>query len=101
MILLTARDGFAVDLLVQRPFADAVIVRRVIVFPFDVLVDLFLGDDDDKDSSDEDAGAGFNSMKLRRLELCCVHGESDREMLGGDCWELLWLMVNLKVGKVE
>ena len=73
MILLTARDGFAVDLLVRRRFADAVIVRRVIdASPCDVLADWFLGDDNDRDSSDEDAGAGFDSIESRRHELCLL-----------------------------
>ena len=105
MILSTARDGFAVDLLVRRRFADAVIVRRVVAFPCDVLADWFLGDDDDSDSSDEDAGAGFDSMKSRRHELCRAHGESDGEMLGWVvicyCCELLRWMVHLEVGEVE
>ena len=72
LILSTARDRFAVDLLVRRRFADAVIVRRVIAFPCDVLADWFLGDDDGRDSSDEDAGAGFDPMKSRRHELCLL-----------------------------
>ena len=73
LILSTLRDGFAVDLLVQRRFADAVVVRRVLACPGDVLADWFFGDDNDRDSSDdEDAWAGFNSMDSRRHELCLL-----------------------------
>ena len=102
MILLTARDGFAVDLLVRRRFADAVMVRRVVAFLCDVLADWFLGEADDSDSSDDDAGA---SMKSWRHELCRAHRESEGEMLGWVvicyCCELLRCMVHLEVGEVE
>ena len=93
MILSTARDGFAVDLLVRRRFADAVMVRRVVAFPCDVLADWFLGDDDDSDSSDDDAGAGFDSMKSRRHELLCAHGESDGEDAWLGCYILMLQVV--------
>ena len=93
MILSTLRDGFAVDLLVRWRFADAVIVRRVVAFPCDVLADWFLGDDNDSDSSDEDAGAGFDSMKSRHNELLCAHRESDGEDAWLGCYLLLLQVV--------
>ena len=80
-----ARVGFAVNLLVRRRFADTVILRRVISFHCDVLADGFLGDDDDRDYADEDAGVSFDPMKSQHLELCHAHRESDGEMLGGSC----------------
>jgi len=48
LILSTLRDGFAIDLLVQRRFADAVVTRRVLACPGDVLADWFFGDNDDR-----------------------------------------------------
>ena len=66
-----------------------------------MLADSFFGDNNDRGSSGEDAGAGFDSMKSRRVELCRAHGESEGEMLGGGFWELLRLLVNVEVGEVE
>ena len=37
-----------------------------------MLADCFLGDDDNIDSSGEDAGAGFDSIESRRHELCLL-----------------------------
>ena len=68
-----------------------------------MLADWLFGDDDDRDSSDEDAGAGFDSMKSQasRVVSCARRIWWQDAWYGGGCWELLRLMVNLEVDEVE
>ena len=49
-----------------------VVVSRVISCPGDVLVDWSLNTSDDRYSSDEDTGAGFDTMESRRHGLCLI-----------------------------
>ena len=48
------------------------VASRVIACLGDVLADWFLGENNDEDSSNEDAGAGFDSLELRCHDMSCA-----------------------------